>query len=162
MVKIIRQACRAIAALVLVTVLGTPVRAQPQADVAAMMAANNAYYAALSALDLVAMEKVWAHEDYVSQVGPLNAAPLMGWATIQPYLTKTWANFAELKVKPVDPSGRVNGNVGWVISKEEVGATSRLKDGTIISSRPTIVTNIFEKHEDKWLMVSHHAQEPSQ
>ena len=138
------------------------VRAQSQADVAAVIEANNGYYSALSALDMAAMENVWAHEDYVSQVGPRNAAPLIGWATIQPYLVKTWANFSELKVRPVEPRARINGNVGWVIGQEEVGSTSRLKNGTPISSRPTIVTNIFEKHGDKWLLVSHHAQEPSQ
>jgi hypothetical protein len=138
------------------------VRAQSQADVAAVIAANNGYYAALSALNMAAMENVWAHEDYVSQVGPRNAAPLTGWATIQPYLAKTWANLSELKVKPVEPGARVNGNVGWIIGQEEVGSSSRLKNGTPISSHPTIVTNIFEKHGDKWLLVSHHAQEPSQ
>jgi ketosteroid isomerase-like protein len=77
-------------------------------------------------------------------------------------LIKTWSNFAELKVNPVAQHARVNGNVGWVIGQEEVGSTSRLKNGTSISSRPTIVTNIFEKQGDKWLLVSHHAQEPSQ
>ena len=138
---------------------------QSQADVAAVLEANAGYYAALSALDMDAMEKVWAHEDYVSQVGPRNAAPLAGWATIQPYLIKTWSNFAELKVNPVaQHAARVKQwqRVGWVIGQEEVGSTSRLKNGTSISSRPTIVTNIFEKQGDKWLLVSHHAQEPSQ
>jgi hypothetical protein len=55
-------------------------------------------------------------------------------------LIKTWSNFAELKVNPVAQHARVNGNVGWVIGQEEVGSTSRLKNGTAISSRPTIVT----------------------
>ena len=152
----------ALAATLLWGVGSIEVRAQSQADVAAVLEANNGYYAALSALDMAAMGNVWAHEDYVSQVGPRNATPLTGWTTIQPYLAKTWANFSELKVKPVEPRARVNGNVGWVIGQEEVGSTSRLKNGTPISSRPTIVTNIFEKHGDKWLLVSHHAQEPSQ
>jgi ketosteroid isomerase-like protein len=152
----------ALATTLLWGVGSTAVRAQSQADVAAVIAANNGYYAALSALDMAAMENVWSHEDYVSQVRPRNAAPLTGWSTIQPYFAKTWANFSELTVKPVEPRARVNGNVGWVIGQEEVGSTSRLKNGTPISSHPTIVTNIFEKHGDKWLLVSHHAQEPSQ
>jgi hypothetical protein len=55
------------------------VRAQSQADVAAVIAANNGYHAALSALDMAAMENVWVHEDYVSiSGGPRNAAPLTG------------------------------------------------------------------------------------
>jgi hypothetical protein len=119
--------CAELIALVLQVI--ALVRAQSQADVAAVIEANNGYYSALSALDMAAMENVWAHEDYVSQVGPRNAAPLIGWATIQPYLVKTWANFSELKVRPVDPRARINGNVGWVIGQEEVGSTSRLKLG---------------------------------
>jgi SnoaL-like domain len=160
--QITRLALTLVAVAVIPTLGASKVRAQSSADLAAVTEANNGYYAALSSLDMGAMEKVWAHEDYVSQVGPRNAAPLTGWATIQPYLAKIWSNFSELKVRPVDPRARVNGNVGWVIGQEEVGSTSRLKNGTLISSRPTIVTNIFEKHGDKWLMVSHHAQEPSQ
>ena len=152
----------ALAATLILCAGSISARAQSQADVAAVIAANNGYYVALSALDMAAMENVWAHEDYASQVGPRNAAPLTGWTTIQPYLAKTWANFSELKVRPVELRARVNGNVGWVIAQEEVGSPSRLKNGTPISSRPTIVTNIFEKHGDKWLLVSNHAQEPSQ
>jgi ketosteroid isomerase-like protein len=161
--EMFRQTVRLIIGTAFLWAFGSAqVSAQSQIDAMALLEANNGYYAALSALDMEAMEKVWLHESYVSQVGPRNAAPLTGWATIQPYLVKTWANFSELKVRPVDPHARVNGDVGWVIGQEEVGNTSRLKTGTLLSSRPTIVTNIFEKHDGKWLMVSHHAQEPSQ
>jgi ketosteroid isomerase-like protein len=133
--------------------------AQPADDLAAVMMANNAFYAAQSALDAPAMDKVWAHKGYVANAGPRAKAPTIGWTELQPYFVKNFGNMAEFSLKPVDTQVQVNGNAAWVIGKEEIGSTSRLKDGTLISSRPTIVTNIFEKDDGKWLMVAHHAQE---
>jgi len=53
----------------------------------------------------------------------------------------------------------VNGSCAWVIAREEIGNDSCAKDGTLISSRPTMSTNVFEKANGEWRMVSHHAQE---
>jgi hypothetical protein len=136
--------------------------ADSSSDLAAVTAANNAFYSAESALDAAAMEKVWAHEDYVAIIGPRAIAPMIGWAVLQPYFAKNFGNMAQFSLKPVDAHIRVNGNTAWVVGKEEVGNTSKLKDGTPISSRPTLVTNIFEKNGERWLMVSHHAQETPQ
>lgn len=148
-------------AAVLFLGIGTA-QAQSAADIAAVTAANNAYYIALSALDLPSIEKAWAHEDYDALAGPRHPAPLIGWVAIQAFYAKNVDNLAEISVKPVDVRMRINGNSAWTISREEVGSTSKLKNGTLISSRPTIATNMFEKFGDKWLMVAHHAQEISQ
>lgn len=136
--------------------------AQSAADVEAVTTANNAYYTAFSAPDLPSIEKAWAHEDYDALAGPRHPVPLIGWGAIQAFYAKNIDNLAEISVKPVDVRLRINGNSAWTISREEVGSTSKLKNGTLISSRPTIATNIFEKYGDKWLMVAHHAQEIAQ
>ena len=138
--------------------------AQSAADMEAVTTANNAYYTALSALDLPSIEKAWAHEDYDALAGPRHPVPLIGWGAIQAFYAKNIDNLAEISVKPVDVRVRIriNGNSAWTISREEVGSTSKLKNGTLISSRPTIATNMFEKYGDKWLMVAHHAQEIAQ
>ncbi len=130
-------------------------RADSSSDLAAVAAANNAFYSAESALDVAAMEKVWAHEDYVAIVSPRANAPMIGWTALQAYFAKNFGNMAQFSLKPVDAHVRVNGNTAWVVGKEEVGSTSKLKDGTPISSRSTLVTNIFEKNGERWLMVSH-------
>src|SRR4051794_11283309 len=122
--------------------------AQSVDDVAAVTMANDAFYAAQSALDAPAMDKVWAHKDYVANSGPRAKAPTIGWTELQPYFVKNFGNMAEFSLKPLDTRVQVNGNAAWVIGKEEIGGTSKLKDGTLISSRPTIVTNIFEKMMD--------------
>ena len=59
-------------------------------DTAAVTAANNAFYAAETARDPSAMEKLWAHEDYVAFVGPRTKEPLIGWTALQPYWTRNW------------------------------------------------------------------------
>lgn len=155
-----RQAVCGFCIIAVTLLLGTGAAlAQSAADIGAVTAANNAFYAAELRLDLPSMEKVWAHEEYVALAGPRAVAPLIGWTALQPYFARNFGNMAQFSLKPVDAHVHVNGDTAWVVGKEEVGNTSKLKDGTPISSRPTIVTNIFEKHGDNWLMVAHHAQE---
>jgi hypothetical protein len=54
-------------------------RSQTNADITAVIAANDGYYAAVSTLDPAAMELVWAHEAYVDNVGPQHKAIQFGW-----------------------------------------------------------------------------------
>jgi ketosteroid isomerase-like protein len=157
-----KVACRTINGLSLATAtlfgIGSAC-AQSAADVAAVTAANNAFYTAESALDIPSMEKVWAHEEYVAFAVPRSKEPTFGWTALQLLLTKGFSNLSQISLMPVDTHVHVYGNSAWAIGKEEIGSASKLKDGTPLSSRPTIVTNIFEKHGDNWLMVAHHAQE---
>jgi len=127
----------------------------------AVMAANNAFYTGLSS-GYADMDKLWANKDYVAFAGPRHTTPLIGWSAIEPYFKQRSQAVGSLKVKPADVHVRVNGNSAWIISREIVEEGAKMKDGTPISSRPTISTNIFEKTDGKWLMVAHHAQEPSQ
>jgi ketosteroid isomerase-like protein len=143
----------------IVTALALTGEARSADDAQAVTAANDAFYAAETARDMPSMEKVWAHENYVAFAGPRAKEPTIGWTALQSYLTRSLGNFAQFSLKPVDTHVRVFGDTAWVIGKEEVGADSKMKDGTPISSRPTIVTNVFEKHGGQWLMVVHHAQE---
>jgi ketosteroid isomerase-like protein len=131
-------------------------RAQTEADVAAVTAANNAFYTAISALDPVAMEKVWSQESYVASIGPRSKAVAVGSAAVQDsYKKDVMATLAQLTAKPLDTQVHVNGNLAWTVGRET--GEAKLKDGT---SRVTtnFVTNVFEKKDGRWLLVSHHAQ----
>ena len=103
-------------------------------ETAAVTTANNAFYAAETALDMAAMEKVWSHENYIAFAGPRSKEAMIGWAAIQPYLTRHLAGLGQFSLKPLDMHVHVNGNSAWALGREEVGAGSRLKDGTPISS----------------------------
>ena len=128
-------------------------------DVAAVADANSFYYHAISSLDLSLLEQAWAHEEYVSLVGPRHVSPTIGWGNVYSYYSQTVAVLRKISVRPIEPRIHVNGTCAWVIAREEIGSDSCLKDGTPVSSRPTISTNVFERFNGKWRMVSHHAQE---
>src|SRR3954454_21388520 len=115
--------------------------AQSADDVTAVTAANSAFYAAQTALDMPSMEKVWAHEAYIEFAGPRAKEPTVGWAALEPYLVRNFGNMSQFSLKPVDMQVHVYGASAWVFGKEGIGNGSTLKDGTVISSRPTIVTN---------------------
>jgi hypothetical protein len=74
-----RQVFGAAAALAATPLLmrGKGANAQ-SADVEAIKTANQAFYAALSARDLKAMEAVWANKPYVVNIGPKSKTVLVG------------------------------------------------------------------------------------
>jgi ketosteroid isomerase-like protein len=109
---------------------GVSVRAQTNADVAAVTAANNAFYSAVSALDAAAMEKVWSQEPYVASIGPRSKTIAVGSAAVQEsYKKDVMAMLAHLTAKPIDTEVHVNGNVAWVIGKET--SEGKTKDGSV-------------------------------
>jgi hypothetical protein len=85
--------------------------------------------------------------------------PTIGWRDVWAYYERTVGFLGKISVKSIDPRIQVNGSCAWVIAREEIGNDSCAKDGTLISSRPTMSTNVFEKANGEWRMVSHHAQE---
>ena len=134
-----------------------PVKAQPAADVAAVSAANAAFYTALSARDAAAMAQIYAHTDYVANVGPRSTAILFGWPAVEGW-AKSLANiFETLDAKSTSARVRVNGRTAWVMNTEH--ASGKLKSGGPVDW-DLISTNVFEKIEGRWLMVSHHAMAP--
>jgi ketosteroid isomerase-like protein len=129
--------------------------AQSSDDTAAVLAANRAFYAALSALDLAAMEKIWAHDSDVLYIGPFHRKMVIGWPAVRTEFVANKANVAEISVKPVEMHVRVNGDTAWVFGTEEGAALPKVG---ISASGSNFVTNIFKKEDGRWLMVVHHAQ----
>ncbi|UPK37824.1 nuclear transport factor 2 family protein [Bradyrhizobium sp. 186] len=60
--------------------------AQQTPEVEGVNAANQVFIAAISARDISAMDKVWAHEPYATFVGPLSTTIVVGWDGIR----KAW------------------------------------------------------------------------
>jgi ketosteroid isomerase-like protein len=129
--------------------------AQSNEDAAAVVAANQAFYAALSALDLTAMEKIWAHDPDVLYIGPFHRKMVIGWPAVQTEFVANKANVAEISVKPLDMHVRVNGDTALVFGREEGAALPRVG---ISASGSNFVTNVFKKEDGRWRMVAHHAQ----
>jgi ketosteroid isomerase-like protein len=130
--------------------------AQQAADIEGVKAASKAFYDALPVLDDgTAMEKVWANRPYVTYVGPRNTSVIVGWAAQKKYWDAFNKGFSWRKVSLVDAHIHVNGNLAWEIGVE--AGQAQLKDGAM-RKVDWIVTNVYEKLDDRWLMVSHHVQ----
>jgi ketosteroid isomerase-like protein len=135
-----------------VLLLGLESARAQSTDVQAVNAANNAFYAALSARDATAMAKVYSHGDFVMVVSPNGKAEGPGWPAVEAWAKGLAALYTQLEVKPSDPHVHINGSVAWVVVTEHVNfkqANGQQHDLTITA------TNIFEKAGDRWLMTQH-------
>jgi ketosteroid isomerase-like protein len=130
--------------------------AQQAADIEGVKAASKAFYVALATLDNgEAMEKVWAHTPYVTYVGPRAKTIIVGWDAQKKYWLDTNKLFSQRDVTLSDQHIHVNGNLAWEMGQE--GGTAKMKDGKD-ASPDFIVTNVYEKIDGRWLIVSHHVQ----
>ena len=137
-------------------VCSTAARAD-DADIAAVSAANQAFYAALSARDAKAMEAVWANKPYVTNIGPRSKALAIGFdEAVAKYWPTAFATFSRMVVVPSAPQIETDGKIAWVIGTETV-ALQPASGGDPLRFE-TFVTNVFEKDGARWLMISHHAQ----
>lgn len=127
-----------------------------QADMDGVKAASKAFYAALAVLDDgAAMEKVWAHTPYVTYVSPSSKSIIVGWDAQKKYWVDGNKRYSQRNVSLSDQHIHVNGNLAWEMGQES--GTTKFKDGK--EGKPDyIVTNVYEKLDGRWLMVSHHVQ----
>jgi ketosteroid isomerase-like protein len=129
---------------------------QKASNVDGVKAASKAFYAALAVIDNgEAMEKVWAHTPYVTYVGPRAKSITVGWAAQKKYWVETNKLFSQRNVTLSDQQIHVNGNLAWEMGQET--GDVKMKDGGTPKT-DYIVTNVYEKKDGRWLMVSHHVQ----
>ena len=125
-------------------------------DLADVTAANNAFYAALSARDASALAKVYAHDPYVANISPGSGALEIGWPGVEAWTMRLATIYKDLVVAPSDLHAHVNGNTAWLVNTEHAKGTL-VKTGAAFEAT-LISTNIYERQGDVWLMVSHQAQ----
>jgi ketosteroid isomerase-like protein len=124
-------------------------------DADKVISANHAYYTALSARDMRAMEKIWTcASDNILIAPPVNPVTHVGWDAIKRNWERYWAIFETLSVSMEAPTVNVNGPVAWVHGTEH---SKRLTKSGEVTSSSNYGTNIFVKHDGHWLMVFHQA-----
>jgi ketosteroid isomerase-like protein len=151
---------RSILSLSAITVLGLAllpsIAVAQQADREGVKAASKAFYAALAVIDDgEAMAKVWAHTPYVTYVGPRSKSIIVGWDAVKKAWSESNKPTASRNVSLVDAHIHVNGNLAYEIGQET--GQLKFKDGTE-AKVDWIATNVYEKIDGRWLMVSHHVQ----
>jgi len=124
-------------------------------DLDQVKAANHAYYAALSARDLAAMERVWtATPQDVNIAPPIRPVAHAGWDAVRANYQSFWASLEELTVSMSSPNIHIEGSVAWVYGIEHVTRTVK---GGHARVGTNFGTSIFLKQEGCWRMVFHHA-----
>lgn len=127
--------------------------AQQASDMDDVRAANDAFYAALSAQDLHVMLKVWSYHTEIRHIGPRNKVVNVGLDAAMRNWKRLFAAFPEFNITCEENYIRISGSTAWTSVLEKV----RWKDETGETQTEThFGTNIFEKHDGKWLMVYHH------
>lgn len=113
--------------------------------------ANEAFYDAFENLDIAKMDRVWAHQEYVTCIHP-------GWAlrTDWPAVRDSWVlifnNTFSMKFELSEVTIQVAGDMAWVICVENI--TSQQSEES--QHAKVLATNLFERIGDEWLMIHHH------
>ena len=127
-----------------------------ETDVENVRAASHAFYAALNARDPSAMAKVWAHTPYVAYISPVGAEIAVGWDAVN----GAWEEVLRKVTSKIDNSlkragvPQIDGNIAWEIGTETGPVT--FADGKSINFA-AFATNIYQKIDGRWLMISHQA-----
>jgi ketosteroid isomerase-like protein len=121
----------------------------------AVQAANRAYYEALSARDLSAMEMVWSRKDDDINIAlPVRPSAHVGWEQVQANYRQYWCTLDQLQVTMDAPAVRIVGDVAWVFGIERVHRVGRAGEdfrGTNYG------TSIFVKENGRWVLTFHQA-----
>ena len=129
-------------------------KAQQTSDIERVNAASQVFIAAIAARDISAMDKVWAHEAYATFIGPLSTTVVVGWDGVRKAWEMRFGQFDKVTISATEPHVRTNGKVAWAVGMEKVQLLR--KDGKTVAF-DAFVTNVFENHDGRWLMVSHHS-----
>ena len=129
-------------------------KARQTSDTERVNAASQLFIAAISARDIRAMDKLWAHESYVTFIGPLSTTVVVGWDGVMKAWEMRFNQFERVTISLADSHVHTNGKIAWSVGVEKVQLLR--KDGGTLSF-DAFVTNVFEKRDSRWLLVSHHA-----
>ena len=117
-----------------------------------MTEANARFYRAFEALDLAAMEAVWARGEHVKCVHP--GWPLLtGWPAVRESWRAIFENTEEMRFTISDVRVETGGVLGWVTCTENILSDVRGR----VAVTAILATNLFARAGDEWRMVHHHA-----
>ena len=88
-------------------------------------------------------------------VGPRSKTILVGWDAQKKYWADTDKLFASRNITLADQQIHANGNLAWEMGHET--GTPKIKERQRYPAH-YLVTNVFEKIDGRWLIVSHSVQ----
>jgi len=113
--------------------------------------ANQDFYAAFESLDIARMDRIWAHQEYVTCVHP-GWTLRVGWPAVRDSWVLIFNNTFSMKFDLTEIQIQVAGDLAWVICTENI--TSQQGEATVESR--VLATNLYEKTGERWLIIHHH------
>jgi ketosteroid isomerase-like protein len=114
--------------------------------------ANAEFYRAFETLDLAEMDRVWAHDAAVRCVHP--GWPLLcGWEAVRASWQTIFENTGEMRFTLSDVTVNVGADLAWVTCTENILSET----GERLSVTAILATNLFERTDDGWHLIHHHA-----
>ena len=148
---------RGLLIVVLATACGWGTNSYAASEEDAVKAAVAAYHVALGSFDAAKIEALWVHDDTVMDIEPRTKTIAFGWDGVKKNFEGYLPFFTELKITQMDgPHVQIKEDVAR--SMGIAMATFKLKDGTS-GSAGIFETDVFEKRDGAWLLVSHSAAE---
>ena len=122
------------------------------AEIDALKAANQQFYAAFGALDLAAMDDICLDSERALCVHP-GWQPLVGWELIRESWRRIFDNTTLMHFNIRYVNVAVEGDCGWVTCVENI--TSVLQGRA--DNFGVLATNIFIRTGSGWRLIAHHA-----
>jgi len=113
--------------------------------------ANHAFYAAFGNLDIDEMDRIWAHQDYVTCIHP-GWTLRSGWPLVRDSWILIFNNTFSMTFELTDVMVQVAGDMAWVVCVENI--TTDQSDEP--QQAKVLATNLFERIGDEWLLIHHH------
>jgi len=112
---------------------------------------NEAFYKAFESLDVTAMDRIWAHQEYITCIHP-GWSIRVGWPAVRDSWVVIFNNTFSMEFQLTELQVQVAADVAWVICTENI--TSRVGEAT--QNSRIIATNLFERIGDAWKIIHHH------
>jgi ketosteroid isomerase-like protein len=132
-------------------------------DAEGVRAAVSAYYAALNARDIQAMEAVWSRDAepmMIHPVGPQARALVVGWEAVRRSFEEAWPRFEVFAVTVNEPV-QVRVGQGGAVAVAVTPVRQKVRGGAALAYT-ALGTFAFERRDGRWLLVHHHASRAPQ
>jgi ketosteroid isomerase-like protein len=131
--------------------------AQQSGELEAVETTHEAYHAAFGKEDMDLMSDVWLHDQSVRLIVPPRDKILKGWSEIAAEFEGAFEALDIISLNTKDAQTIVGEELAWIVNVHEL--EMRTGDGQVI--KPSFFsTHIFQKVDDRWLMVHHQASAP--
>ena len=117
-----------------------------------ILKSNGKFYHAFEVLSIEMMDNLWKHDESIICVHP-GWDLLVGWLAIRESWVTIFQNTEMISFNITNTRVRIfdNGDIGVVVCQENIKSSVNRQQAEI----GVIGTNIFERYENRWLLIHH-------